>query len=52
MTADDHIARTCGMADPFTFARALARASGYGDDVARLILHRALGRPPPAGGTA
>lgn len=49
---DDDTARTGDMADPFIFARALAGAAGYGDDVARLILHRALGPPPPAEGAA
>jgi len=40
------------MADPSTFARAYARAAGYGNNVARLILHRALGHAPPTGDTA
>ncbi|HWJ87616.1 MAG TPA: hypothetical protein VNS12_06070 [Pelagibacterium sp.] len=38
--------------DPLAFARMLARATGYGDDVARYIVHRALGSLPHIGGTA
>ncbi len=38
--------------DPLTFARVLARAAGYGDDVARYIVHRAMGCLPHVGGNA
>lgn len=41
-----------GAPDALAFARALACAAGYGDDVARYIIDRALGGLPPAGGTA
>jgi hypothetical protein len=45
-TDDDTTARTPDpMADPFAFAREYARAAGYGNNVARLILPRALGGP-------
>lgn len=52
-TDDDTTARTPDpMADPFAFARAYARAAGYGNNVARLILHRASGDPSLTEGAA
>jgi hypothetical protein len=38
--------------DPLDFARVLARAAGYGDDVARYIVHRAMGCLSHVGGSA
>lgn len=52
-TDDDTTARTPDpMADPFAFACAYARAAGYGNNVARLILPRASGCPSLTEGAA